>query len=197
MNATRWISATAIVAASLVAAQSAVAYQAGDIYVRGGYAKSDVSDDNGQIAGQDISVQNEQGITYGAGYLFTDHLGVELNGSEAVEHNMTGGSFERTPINLMANYFPLGGTDSRVQPYVGIGVNHTYFSNESVANVDLDHSTSFTGQLGVDFALTDNLMIGSYAQYADVDSDVSVNGQGAGNLELDPLTVGGNLTLRF
>ncbi|MDN3552675.1 OmpW family outer membrane protein [Halomonas almeriensis] len=195
MQATRLISATAIAVASLCAAQAAMAYQAGDIYVRGGYAKSDIRDDNDGFADRDINVENAQGITYGAGYLFSDHLGVELNGAEAIEHDMTGGSFERTPINLMANYFPLGGTDSRVQPYAGVGVNHTYFSNESID--DLDHSTSLTGQLGVDFAISDQLMIGSYAQYADVDSDVSLNGDGTGQIKLDPLTIGGNLTFRF
>ncbi len=82
MKATRLISATAFAAIGLFATQAAMAYQAGDIYVRGGYAKSDVKSDNGEIANQDINVSDEQGIAYGLGYLFTDKFGVELNGTE-------------------------------------------------------------------------------------------------------------------
>ncbi len=40
-------------------------------------------------------------------------------------------------------------------------------------------------------------MIGAFANYADVDSDVDMHGHGAGKVELDPLTVGGGLTYRF
>ncbi|SEN62959.1 OmpW/AlkL family protein [Halomonas caseinilytica] len=197
MKATRLISATAFAAIGLFATQAAMAYQAGDIYVRGGYAKSDVKSDNGEIANQDINVSDEQGIAYGLGYLFTDKFGVELNGTEAVEHDMAGGHFDRTPVNLMANYYPLGGTDSRVQPYAGVGLNYTHFSNESVSGMDLDHSYGAAGQVGVDLALTDHFMIGAFANYADVDSDVDMHGHGAGKVELDPLTVGGGLTYRF
>ncbi|MBW5801466.1 OmpW/AlkL family protein [Halomonas elongata] len=197
MKATRLISATAFAAATLFAAQSAMAYQAGDIYVRGGYAKSDVKSDNGKVAHQDVNVSDEQGIAYGLGYLFTDKLGVELNGTEAMEHDITGGSFDRTPVNLMLNYYPMGGTDSRIQPYAGVGLNYTHFSNESVSGMDLDDSYGAAGQVGVDLALTDNILVGAFANYADVDSDVDMHGHGAGKVKLDPLTVGGGLTYRF
>ncbi|WP_069384838.1 OmpW/AlkL family protein [Halomonas caseinilytica] len=197
MKATRLISATAFAAIGLFATQAAMAYQAGDIYVRGGYAKSDVKSDNGEIANQNINVSDERGIAYGLGYLFTDKFGVELNGTEAVEHDMDGGHFDRTPVNLMLNYYPLGGTDSRVQPYAGVGLNYTHFSNESVSGMELDHSYGAAGQVGVDLALTDHFLIGAFANYADVDSDVDMHGHSAGKVKLDPLTVGGGLTYRF
>lgn len=202
MKLTRLITATAFATAGLVAAQSAMAYQAGDLYVRGGIAKSEVSDDNGRLAGQPLDVSDERGFSYGLGYQFHDKLGVELNGTQDMEHDLTlggadTGSVDRRPVNLMVNYYPLGGSASRVQPYVGAGVNYTYFNDESAPGLDIDASWGAAGQVGVDLALTDHLLVGAYANYADVDADVALNGNDLGEAEIDPVTVGGGVTYRF
>ncbi|MBB3142243.1 OmpW/AlkL family protein [Halomonas organivorans] len=202
MNMTRLLTATVFTAAGLVATQSALAYQAGDFYVRGGIAKSEVKDDNGRVAGGDLDVSDERGFTYGLGYQFHDKLGVELNGSQDVEHDLALngadiGSIDRRPVNLMLNYYPLGGTGSRVQPYAGAGLNYTSFNDETLSGLDVDDSYGAAAQVGVDMALTDHLLIGAFANYANVDADVKLNGNDVGNAEIDPVTVGGGLTYRF
>ncbi len=202
MTMTRLITATAVAAAGLVATQSALAYQAGDLYVRGGIAKTEVKDDNGRVAGQDLDISDERGFSYGLGYQFHDKLGVELNGTEPVEHDLalggTGiGSVERMPLNLMVNYYPMGGTGSRIQPYVGAGLNYTHFSEEELPGLEVEESYGAAAQAGVDFAITDYLLVGAFAHYADVDADAELNGSDIGEAEVDPVTVGGGLTLRF
>ncbi|MCK2182468.1 OmpW/AlkL family protein [Halomonas getboli] len=202
MKMTRLITASAFAAAGLVATQSALAYQAGDVYVRGGIAKSEVNDDIGSYNGDDIDVSDERGFTYGLGYLFSDKLGVELNGSQDVEHDVAiggadAGSVDRRPVNLMLNYYPLGGTGSRIQPYAGAGLNYTDFNDETVAGLDVDDSYGAAAQVGVDFALTDHFMVGAFANYADVSPDIEINGQDAGDVDVDPVTVGGGFTYRF
>ena len=197
MRTTRLITAAAIAASCAFASQAALAYSAGDTFVRGGFAKSDTRSDNGVLDG--VS-SGETGFTFGAGYLFHDNIGVELNSSEKIEHDFSagdlGGTIDRMPVNLLVNYYPLGGLDSRVQPYVGAGLNYTRFSGEP-EGVDARRSYGAVGQVGVDLAITDNLMLNGFANYADVDSRISVDGERIGTAKVDPMTIGGGVTLRF
>ncbi|WP_148254597.1 OmpW/AlkL family protein [Aidingimonas lacisalsi] len=202
MSKLKFMTAAVIAGSCLFAAQSALAYSAGDIFVRGGVAKSEPHDsDNGDIGGSELTIKDETGFTYGLGYLFTDKVGVELGGSEKFEHDLRlsgsdAGSVDRMPVNLMMNYYPLGGVDSRVQPYVGAGLNYTRFSGEP-GNLDAESSYGAVGQVGVDLAITDNVMLNGFANYADVDADIEQNGNKVGNAEVDPVTIGGGVTVRF
>ncbi|WP_458525501.1 OmpW/AlkL family protein [Onishia taeanensis] len=201
MRKVTFFSAAVIATTGLAATQTALAYQAGDIFVRGGVAQVEPTSDNGQLDGAELDVSDENGLTYGLGYLFTDQVGVELNSSEPFEHdlNLGGagiGSVDRTPINLLANYYPLGGTASKVQPYVGVGVNHTEYSN-APSGLSIDDSWGATGQVGVDLALTDYLLLNGSVSYADVEADVSSGSANLGTADVDPVTIGGGITLRF
>ncbi|WP_185858983.1 OmpW/AlkL family protein [Vreelandella nanhaiensis] len=200
MRNVKLISAAVITAGFALASQAALAYNAGDAFVRGGYAKTDTGSGNGNVGGNELNVQNESGFTFGAGYLFTDKVGIELNSSEKFEHqfNAAGnnGSFDRMPVNLLVNYYPLGGMDSRVQPYVGAGVNYTRFSGEP-SDVSVKSSYGAIGQVGVDLAVTENVSLNSFASYADVSSDIRTGGETVGKVDMDPLTVGGGVTFRF
>ncbi|GHE22816.1 OmpW/AlkL family protein [Halomonas urumqiensis] len=196
---------SAVISASLLlTSQAALAFGAGDIFVRGGIAKTDTKDQNGtlDVAG-DLNVYNARGLYYGVGYLFTDKIGMELSGQEPVDHILvTGnvgniGTVDRTPVNLMANYYPLGGMASRVQPYVGVGINYTHFSGEELEGLDVDNTYGVVGQAGVDLAITDNLMLNGFANYADVKADVSLGAAELGEADIRPLTVGGGITYRF
>lgn len=201
MKPTRLIPVAALATSTLFASQAVLAYGAGDVFVRGGVAISEPSSDNGEVAGSELSIDDERGFTFGAGYLFHDKVGVELNGSESFEHDLSLGgagigSVDRMPLNLLVNYYPLGGLDSRVQPYVGAGVNYTRFSDEP-DGIEADESYGAVGQVGIDLAITDNFMLNGFANYADVDSDITVAGESAGEAEVDPWTIGGGITYRF
>ncbi|TFH87928.1 OmpW family protein [Billgrantia azerbaijanica] len=201
MTQTLKLSLAAVTASLALASQGALAYSAGDFFVRGGVAKSEVKSDNGAAAGQSLDIDDERGFTYGLGYLFHDKLGVELGGSEAFEHDLALdgngiGSVDRMPANLLVNYYPLGGLDSPVQPYVGAGVNYTRFSDEP-DGLDVDHSYGAVGQVGIDLAVMHNLMLNGFANYADVDADIHSGGQEIGTAKVDPWTIGGGITFRF
>ena len=197
MKTIRLIPVAVIAASCAFVSQAALAYSAGDTFVRGGVAKSDTRSENGVLDG--VS-SGETGFTFGAGYLFTDNLGVELNSSEKIEHTISAGgetgTIDRMPVNLLVNYYPLGGFDSRVQPYAGAGLNYTRFSGEP-EGVDARRSYGAVGQVGVDLAVTDNFMLNGFANYADVDSRLSVDGDRIGTAKMDPLTIGGGVTFRF
>ena len=198
MSNMKLISAAVITASFALASQAALAYNAGDVFVRGGVAQTDTGSGNGNLNGDSLNVQSARGFTFGAGYLFTDKVGVELNSSEKFEHDLNTsalgdvGSVDRLPVNLLVNYYPMGGLDSRVQPYVGAGLNYTRFSGEP-SGVNVEESYGAIGQVGVDLAVTDNVMLNGYASYADVNADINVGGE----VDIEPVTIGGGITYRF
>jgi len=197
MSNMKLISAAVITAGFALASSAALAYNAGDVFVRGGVAQTDTGSDNGNVDGESLSIDEARGFTYGVGYLFTDKVGVELNSSEEIEHDLSiagseEGSIDRLPVNLLVNYYPLGGLDSRVQPYVGAGLNYTHFSSEP-NGLSVDESYGAIGQVGVDLAVTENVMLNGYASYADVSADIS----GGGEVDMEPVTIGGGVTYRF
>ncbi len=198
MSNMKLISAAVITAGFALASQAALAYNAGDVFVRGGVAQTDTGSGNGNVAGDSLNVQSARGFTFGAGYLVTDKFGLELNSSEEFEHDLNTsalgdvGSIDRLPVNLLVNYYPLGGLDSRVQPYVGAGLNYTHFSSEP-SGLSVDESYGAIGQVGVDLAVTNNIMLNGYASYADVTADINVGGE----VDIEPVTIGGGITYRF
>lgn len=204
MNTVKLLSAVTITAGYIATSQAVMAYSAGDVFVRGGIAMTEVTSDNGSldVAG-DLDVSDERGFTYGIGVLVHDKVGIELSGQEKVEHDLSGdigalGNVNRLPFNLMVNYYPLGGVDSRVQPYVGAGLNYTRFTGETFSGLDVDNSYGAVGQLGIDLAVTHNFMLNGFVNYADVDPDVSLDGAGdLGSAKIDPMTIGGGVTFRF
>jgi len=203
MKTPNLLTVSVIAAGCALASQMVLAYSAGDIFVRGGIAQTDTRSDNGEAAGLELGVSSARGFTYGAGYLFTDKLGVELNSSEKFEHDLTlggdeFGSVDRMPVNLLINYYPMGGIDSRVQPYVGAGLNYTRFSGEDTPlPIDVRHSYGAIGQLGVDLAVAQGLMLNGFVSYADVSADVRLEGNKIGEAKIDPMTIGGGITYRF
>lgn len=188
----------AVAATAAISSQAVMAYQAGDIYIRGGFEKVDVTTDN---------ISDETGVYLAGGYLFHDKFGVELGIGEQVKHDYFGlagndlGSMKRMPINLLANYYPLGGLDSPVQPFIGVGVNYTRYSSinerSSDYNLDIDNDYGVVGQVGVDLTITGNLSATGYARWADVDADVENHGESIGKVKVDPVTIGAGLTYRF
>lgn len=202
MSKMKLITAAIVSASAFMVSQAAMAYEAGDVFVRGGVAQTDTGSGNGNVGGADLNVQSARGFTYGAGYLFSDKVGVELNSSEKFEHDLSAagasvGSVDRLPVNLLVNYYPLGGLDSKVQPYVGVGLNYTRFSSEPTG-FSIDESYGAIGQAGVDLAVTENIMLNGYVSYADVNSDINLDGAGrVGEVDIEPVTVGGGITYRF
>ncbi|MBR2515693.1 MAG: outer membrane beta-barrel protein [Halomonas sp.] len=202
MSKIKLITSAVISAGTLMASQAALAYEAGDTFVRFGAAQTDTGSGNGNVVEASLNVQSARGFTFGAGYLFTDNVGLELNSSEKFEHDLNTtpggdvGSVDRMPVNLLVNYYPMGGMDSKVQPYVGAGLNYTRFSGEP-AGLSIDESYGVVGQAGVDLAVTHNFMLNGFINYADISADINSAGDTIGKVDIDPVTIGGGVTYRF
>ncbi|MCE0732478.1 outer membrane beta-barrel protein [Halomonas sp. G15] len=198
--------AASVAAAAVTASTQAFAYGAGDFFTRVGVAKVEPKSDNGSLANGalEVDVQDDSAFAFTLGYRFTDKLGVELLAAEPFDHDieLNGAnlaSTEHLPPTLTLQYYPLGGTDAYVQPYAGVGVNYTKFSDEEVqgSTLELDDSWGAAGQLGVDLLIDDNWALNGAVWYMDIDSDVKVGGADAGKVEIDPVVVMGGISYRF
>lgn len=191
MTRTKLFSTAIIAGCAFAGSQAAMAYETGDILIRGGIAKVELDGDDVE------SLDKEQGFIGSVGYMVHDKVGVTLGSSEEFEHEADGGSasFERQPIDLMMQYYPLGGVDARVQPYAGVGANYTRFSGES-SGLNIDNAWAPKGELGVDLLITRNLSLNGFASYTDLEADYSAGGV-SGEADIDPVTVGGGVTLSF
>ncbi|WP_227370736.1 OmpW/AlkL family protein [Halomonas sp. M20] len=202
----------AIFLASMTAASSVMAYGQNDFYTRFGVAKVSPKSDNGDLSAlgiNEIDVGDDSAFAFTLGYRFLDQLGVELLAAERFEHEIeldgaNVASTKHLPPTLTLQYYPFGGTDSRVQPYVGAGVNYTRFSDETLdlpgADLELDNSWGYAAQFGVDLLISEHWALNAAAWYLDIDSDATVSAGGADydtEVEIDPLVVMGGLSFRF
>ena len=198
--------ATGFAAATLAISSQAIAYGAGDFFTRVGVAKVAPKSDNGSLAGGAfaVDVQDKTDFAFTLGYRFHDKLGVELLAALPFEHDiqLNGESLASTkhlPPTLTLQYYPLGGSDARVQPYVGAGINYTRFSDEQLAigELDLDDSWGAAAQVGVDLLIDEHWALNAAAWYLDIDTDATVNGAAAGTVAIDPMVVMAGLSYRF
>jgi len=189
-----------------MASGQVLAYGAGDFFTRVGVAKVEPKSDNGSLAGGafEVDVQDKTDFAFTLGYRFHDKMGVELLAALPFEHDiaLNGDNLASTkhlPPTLTLQYYPLGGTDARVQPYVGAGINYTFFSDEELAigELELDDSWGAAAQVGIDLLIDENWALNAAAWYIDIDTDATVNGAAAGTVEIDPLVVMAGLSYRF
>lgn len=189
MKLNRLFVTSVLVGSSVFAAQSALAYGQGDVFARAAAVKSDFA-----ATGK---FDDENTWTGAIGVMPFDKVGVELSGTDSNDYSAENGdSFEMKQYNIVAQFYPLGGTDARVQPYAGLGASYVTLDDSSLEN----NTRSFerrqwapTAQLGLDLMITDNFALNGYTQYTDLSADYSQGGE----RDLDPLTVGGGISFRF
>ena len=195
-----------LAAATLAASSQAFAYGAGDIFTRVGVAKVAPKSDNGSLAGGTfaVDVQDKTGPAFTLGYRFHDKVGVELLAALPFEHDIALNgdhlaSTKHLPPTLTLQYYPLGGSESPVQPYVGAGINYTRFSDERLAigELELDDAWGAAAQVGVDLLIDEHWALNAAAWYLDIDTDAKINGAAAGTVAIDPMVVMAGLSYRF
>ncbi len=206
----------AALAAILVAGPVAAERKAGDMVGRIGLTNVDPDSDNGNIksgvpvlGGAAINVDDDTSVGVTGLYMITDNIGVELLAATPFQHDISVGgtqigSTDHLPPTLSAQWH--FNSDGDVHPYVGLGLNYTnFFSEESndvavqglgtISDIRLDDSWGVAVQAGVDFEVTERVLINFDVRWIDIDStvDVKVDGMGWVNsvatAEIDPVVI--------
>ncbi|WP_278411936.1 OmpW/AlkL family protein [Stutzerimonas kunmingensis] len=191
---------TASALALALAAPFAQAFEAGDIIVRAGAITVDPHEDSsdidhavlGDVAGSKATLDSNTQLGLNFAYMVTDKVGIELLAATPFSHDvgvkgMPGpyaglngklGSLKHLPPTLSVIYYPLEKT-SAFQPYVGAGINYTWFfdtelsssaEDKGFSGLDMKDSWGLAAQVGMDYMLTDNIMLNAQLRYIDIDT---------------------------
>ncbi|SDU09507.1 outer membrane protein [Geopseudomonas guangdongensis] len=213
-----------------VAAPFAQAYEAGDIIVRAGAITVDPQEKSGDInhatlgdvAGSKATLDTDTQLGLNFAYMVTDKVGVELLAATPFSHSvgvkgMPGiysglngnlGDIKHLPPTLSVIYYPLD-SKSTVQPYVGLGVNYTWFFDTNLSSeaegkgfrgLDMKDSWGLAAQVGADFMLTDNIMLNAQLRWIDIDTQGTtyLNGDKVKvDVDVDPLVYMVGLGYKF
>ncbi len=198
-----------------MASGSVLAYQEGDIVIRAGIATVAPDEDSslinvpalgGDVAGTGVEVDDDTQLGLTGLYMLSNNIGLELLAATPFTHTVSAKGLEgygidevadvkHLPPTLSVQYFPMP-SDSKFQPYVGVGLNYTIFFDEEASNdveesvlgdtsVSLDDSFGLAFQLGCDFAITDQLVINAAVWKIDIDTEATLKTAGAGLITVD------------
>jgi outer membrane protein OmpA-like peptidoglycan-associated protein len=146
--------------------------------------------------------------------MFTNHFGVELLAAWPFTHGIdvkpySGGEeriaqTDHLPPTLSLVWRPFD-DKATFQPYVGVGVNYTMFFNEELRNapngvdVSLDDSVGPAAVIGTDIALGEDKkwFLNAAVRWMDIDTDVSIENDELGTVEIDPFVYTVGIGRRF
>lgn len=222
---------TASALALALAAPFAQAFEAGDVIVRAGAITVDPREDSDDIyvgalgtsvAGTKATLDSNTQLGLNFAYMLTDKIGIELLAATPFSHDvgvkgMPGpyaglngklGSLKHLPPTLSVIYYPLD-KNSAFQPYVGAGINYTWFFDTELSSsaegkgfsgLDVQDSWGLAAQVGMDYMLTENVMLNAQVRYIDIDTTGTTNFGGAKvkvDLDVDPMVYMVGLGYKF
>ncbi|HSC84241.1 MAG TPA: OmpW family outer membrane protein [Pseudomonas sp.] len=189
-----------------IAAPAAHAFEAGDIIVRAGAITVDPHESssdiwvgalNTDVAGSKATLDSDTQLGLNFAYMVTDHVGIELLAATPFSHDvgvkgMPGpfsglngnlGEISQLPPTLSVVYYPLD-SNSAFQPYVGAGINYTWFfdtelsseaESKGFSGLDMDDSWGLAAQVGMDYMLDEHFMLNAQIRYIDIDTTGTTN----------------------
>ncbi|MEL4279468.1 MULTISPECIES: outer membrane protein OmpW [Shewanella] len=181
-----------LIAATLLAAgfsASVAAHQAGDIIVRAGAVTVAPNESSANVLNLgEFSVDNDTQLGLNFGYMLTDNFGIELLAATPFSHSVSlpapgVGEIAETkqlPPTLVAQYY-FGDAQSKLRPYVGVGVNYTnFFDNDfnahgkslGLSNLSMSTSWGLAAQVGLDYQFNKNWLVNASVWYAQISTDV-------------------------
>jgi outer membrane protein len=178
----------------------------GDWLIRAGAHQVDPKSNNHPVVG----VRSDESFTLSGTYFFTDHIAIELLGAYPFTHDITlnadgseVGQTTHLPPTLSLQYHFL--PDAAFRPYVGAGLNYTFFYDEETrgalegTTLSLDNSFGLAAEVGIDIAFNEDWALNLNIRWFDIDTDARLNGDDLGTVEVDPFAYGLMFTrkLRF
>ncbi|PHS30701.1 MAG: hypothetical protein COA95_08325 [Methylophaga sp.] len=191
-----------------------MAYEAGDWLIRGRILNVNPNDDSGNLYVTSANTSLGDGVTVDSDtipelditYMITPNWGVELILGYS-EHDVDSQNPAKTAagvdlgqvinakalpptLTLQYHFMP----NSNIRPYVGAGVNYTYYFDEQVtgildqpgAKIKMDDSFGLAVQAGVDIALNDDWFVNLDVKYIDMDTTAKFKGIAlVGTAEID------------
>ncbi|MAC77461.1 MAG: hypothetical protein CML66_05300 [Rhodobacteraceae bacterium] len=159
-------------------------------------------DDNANVGGSELSVEDSLRPTLTVEYFIRDNLGIEVLAAWPFEHDIKLGgtkigSTQQLPPTVSLNYhIP---TNTPITPFVGVGVNYTTFwdTSSSLGDLDLDDSWGLALHAGADYQISEAGSLRFDVRWIDIDTDAKLNGADLTGVEIDPWVFGVSYVHRF
>lgn len=196
-----------LIAATLaVGAVSAAHANDNNWVVRFGAHVVNPKSDNGHLAGMRASIDNSTRPTASIEYLFTPNWGVEALVAVPFSHEVKldghkAASTKQLPPVFGVNYHFL--PDAKVSPFIGAGINYTYFFDTKGKDllqghrVSIDNSWGAAAHAGVDITLSPRWLLTADVRWIDIKGDVHVDGTKVGTAKINPWVYGLSFGYRF
>lgn len=185
---------------AVLGSSQVMAYEAGDIMVKAGVIHVSPKDDNARITGVGkVQVKDDTQLGLTGTYMLTPHVGIEVLAASPFKHKVeidgkTVGTTKHLPPTVSLQYYPMD-SGSALQPYVGAGINMTFFFDEAGivkgnSAGPLGDSFGLSVSAGANYHFNENWMANVGIWYMDIDSELKgTNGLLGGEytVEIDPL----------
>ncbi|MGF6508910.1 OmpW/AlkL family protein [Paraburkholderia sp. 32] len=159
---------------------------------------------SGTLSSLGVGVNNALVPEMDLTYMIRDAIGIELILATSRHHVTSGlgdlGGVNVLPPTLLLQYhFNHAGM---IRPYVGAGVNYTYFYNDglSAGSEGIQVSRSSFGpavQAGVDVQITKTVFLNADIKKIWMHTDASLGDSSLGRLDIDPLVLGIGVGMKF
>ncbi|MGF6969302.1 outer membrane protein [Paraburkholderia sp. WC7.3g] len=159
---------------------------------------------SGTLSSLGVGVNNALVPELDLTYMIRDAIGIELILGTSRHHVTSdlgdlGGVNVLPPTLLLQYHFNHAGM---IRPYVGAGVNYTYFYNDglSAGPAGIQVSRSSFGpavQAGVDVQITKTVFLNADIKKIWMHTDASVGDSSLGRLDIDPLVLGIGVGMKF
>ncbi|TDR31788.1 OmpW/AlkL family protein [Hydromonas duriensis] len=178
---------------------------AGDLIVRGRLSLLHSSrGDNGLLPRTNTSLDSDPMPELDVTYMMTKNIGAELSlGLTRVElktdlGNL--GSVGAAPPTLTLQYH--FSPDKKIRPYVGAGLNYTYFHNNDLnlhgKSIGIDkQGVGLALQVGTDVMINDKYFFNADVKYLTISTDAHIGSKSLGTLKANPWVFGIGIGRRF
>ena len=197
-------------AVALFVAAPAMAQSKGDFTIGVGVHNVAPKSDNGKLVNGTLAVDvgNSVRPTITGEYFIADNLGIELIAAFPFEHDVDikglgrVGSTKHLPPTLSVQYH-FGATDAKIKPFVGAGVNYTWFFSEKTEGaldsneLRLGNSWGVAAHAGIDFAFSEKSAVRVDVRGIDIDSKAKLDKAPIGTVNVDPLVYGASYVMKF
>lgn len=171
----------------------ASAHQAGDFFMRAGSATVRPTEGSDNVLGMgsfDVDNNTQLGLTFT--WMATDNIGIELLAATPFRHKVglaatgTLATVRQLPPTLMAQYYFFD-NNSKLQPYVGAGINYTTFydtdfnqtgRDAGLSDLSVKDSWGVAGQVGLDYEIDQDWMLNMSVWYMDIETEVKFKAGG-------------------
>ncbi len=167
--------------------------------VRAGISQVEPKSNNGSLGGG-VAVDRQVGPSLNVAYFFSPNIAVDVLGALPFEHDISiggvhAGSTKHLPptVSLQYHFLP----DAAIQPFVGVGANYTFFTDEKLGGVKLKDSFGAAAQIGIDVPINQQWRVGFDARYIVIDTTAKLGGVDIGDVHIDPMVYSLNMGYRF